>query len=157
MGSEQEGSLPKVTDEKVAELGWEPRNPWGLGPLHCPFPCSQPLNTPYSVNRGQQALGAGSSGRVQVGLRARSFGSPGAHHRRLQRPPTGKSLNGVRFVAFVVGKRRGRNARKRGQCLLTPPVRLSQQCSPASQVSGIRRHAGISPHGLAWAAMSTEG
>lgn len=55
-----------------------------------------------------------------MSLRARSSSSPGAGYLpRPQRPPTGKSLSGVRFIAFVVGKKKkkkkqGMNARKMG-------------------------------------------
>lgn len=50
------------------------------------------------------------------------------------------------------------NARKMGQFLLNAACQAESAVQPGLPVSGIRRYAGISPHGLAWAAvMSTEG
>lgn len=87
-----------------AELGLEPPSPptpelqiHRPEPLHYLPPALEPL--PSCQPRGSRSSGLG----LQSRPKSRSSGSPGAHHLP---KPTGKSLNGVRFIAFVVEKKK---------------------------------------------------
>lgn len=138
MGSEQEGSLSKVIDEKAAELGSEPRNSRAWGFCTAPTavrrqwpPLPSALEPPLLCQQGAAGTRGwvsrpGPSGPQSKVIRQPRCSPPP----QLQRPPTGKSLNGVRFIAFAVGKRQGMNARKMGQFLLNASCQAESATQP---------------------------
>lgn len=145
MASEQEGNLPKVIDEKVAELGLEPRNSRGWGLCAAPTavrrqwpPLPSALEPPLLCQQGAAGTRGWGSRPGPSGPQSKVIGQPRCSPPpQLQRPPTRKSLSGVRFIAFAVGKRQGMNARKMGQFLLNASRQAESAMPPG--LPGFRR------------------